>query len=105
MAVNIGVCGIEGGADKVRVILGCGPAIAETVPAALALLIIHKGDVRKAIEDAVNLGDETSAIASVCGQIGGAINGASMFAKEEVDFLNKANSFELEQFAKGFYRN
>lgn len=105
MAVNIGVCGIEGGADKVRAILGCGPAIAETVPAALALLIIHKGDVRKAIEDAVNLGDETSAIASVCGQIGGAINGASMFAKEEVDFLNKANSFELEQFAKGFYIN
>lgn len=105
MAINIGICAGDGGADKVRAIIGCGPAIAETVPAALALLIMHRGDLRKSIEDAVNLGDETSAIASITGQIAGALNGDLAFSKEEIEFLNSANGFDLEEFAKGFYQD
>ena len=105
MAINIGICAGEDGADKERAMIGCGPAIAETVPAALALLIMHRGDLRKSIEDAVNLGDETSAIATITGQIGGALGGALAFSKEEIEFLNSANAFDLEAFAKGFYQD
>lgn len=105
MAIRIGLCGGEDAANKIRAMIGCGPAIAETVPAALALLIMHKGDPRKAVEEAVNLGDETAAIASIAGQIGGAMKGSSVFSEEEVAFLNHANCFDLKAFAKGFCRD
>ncbi len=103
MAIKIGICGGEDVTDKVRFLIGCGPAIAETVPAALAFLIARKGDVIRAIEDAVNLGDETSAIASIVGQIGGAIQKRKVFSDEEIEFLDKANGFGLKKFAEGFY--
>lgn len=105
MAIRIGICGGKEAADKLRAMIGCGPAIAETVPAALALLIMHRGDPRKAIEEAVNLGDETAAIASIVGQIGGALKGSLAFSEEEIAFLDNANGFDLRAFAKGFDRD
>ena len=49
--------------------IGSGPAIAETVPTALGILISNQGRTMESIYDAVNIGDETSAIGCIVGQL------------------------------------
>ncbi len=97
-AINAGDAAME----ELRDLIGSGPAIAESVPVALGLLIAHNGDTRRAMIDAVNLGDETAAIACLVGQLGGAREGASVFTTEEIDLLDQANGFDLKAFAAGF---
>ena len=55
--------------------IGSGPAIAETVPMALGILVANQGDTMQSIYDAVNIGDETSAIACIVGAIAGTYHG------------------------------
>lgn len=102
MAIVLAVESGTDAAEKIRDLIGCGPAIAETVPAAFGLLIARGGNVLEAMYDAVNIGDETAAIASLVGQLGGALYGAGIFPREYLPFLNQANGFDLESFAAGF---
>ncbi len=97
-AVNMGDQAVE----ELRDLVGSGPAISESVPVALGLLIARGGDTRKAMIDAVNLGDETAAMACLVGQFGGALEGAGVFSEEEVSLLDAANGFDLRAFAAGF---
>ena len=55
------------------------------------------------MEDAVNMGDETAAIASLVGQLGGALGGAAAFTEEERRLLDEANGFDLASYAAGFF--
>lgn len=55
--------------DELRDCIGSGPAIAETVPTAIGIFIAERGDTMKCICDGVNIGDETSAIASIVGAL------------------------------------
>ena len=104
MAVRLAVNADQDAMDEIRDLIGSGPAISESVPAAFALLIARRGDVRMAMEDAVNIGDETAAIACLVGQLGGALRGADVFAQEERTLLDEANQFDLTAFAEGFLR-
>ena len=81
--------------------IGSGPAISETVPTALGILIANQGDLMEAIYDAVNIGDETSAIACVVGAIAGTYHGANAFPDGYLEFLEKQNSMELRRQAEG----
>lgn len=90
--------------EELRDLVGSGPAISESVPAAVGLLIARGGDVRKAMIDAVNLGDETAAIACLVGQLGGALRGTDIFPAAEIALLDSANGFDLRAFAAGFTR-
>ena len=76
--------------------IGSGPAIAETVPTAIGIFIAERGDTMKCICDGVNIGDETSAIASIVGALCGTFRGSRSFPEDYLDFLNEQNGFDLE---------
>ena len=82
--------------DELRDCIGSGPAIAETVPTAIGIFIAERGDSMKCICDGVNIGDETSAIASIVGALCGTFRGSRSFPEGYLDFLNEQNGFDLE---------
>ena len=82
--------------DELRDCIGSGPAIAETVPTAIGIFIAERGDTMKCICDGVNIGDETSAIASIVGALCGTFRGSRSFPEDYLDFLNEQNGFDLE---------
>ena len=82
--------------DELRDRIGSGPAIAETVPTAIGIVIAERGDSMKCICDGVNIGDETSAIASIVGALCGTFRGSRSFPEDYLDFLNEQNGFDLE---------
>lgn len=82
--------------DELRDRIGSGPAIAETVPTAIGIFIAEHGDSMKCICDGVNIGDETSAIASIVGALCGTFRGSRSFPEDYLDFLNEQNGFDLE---------
>jgi len=99
MAVETALLHKNNGMNAIRELIGCGPAIAETVPAAFGLLVVHGVDVEEAMLDAVNIGDETSAIASVVGAVGGAWKGIFAFPEHYLIRIEKANNFDLSSVA------
>ena len=96
--------GERNAAAEIRDRIGCGPAIAETVPAAIGIIIARKGDPAACIRDAVNIGDETSAIASIAGAVTGTMHGCSAFPQWYPEFLNKANSIDICRQAEAVLR-
>lgn len=69
----------------------------EYVPVSLALLKLSGADVSKAIIAGANFGRDCDSIASLTGQIGGAMYGAKSLRKEWIDTINEAN--------RGFLQN
>ncbi|NCB30844.1 MAG: hypothetical protein EOM66_05485 [Clostridia bacterium] len=101
MAAEIAVrCGVSA-MEELRDVVGNGPSVAETVPSALGLLIAHGGRTLPAMYDAVNMGDETAAIASLVGTIGGAMEGVGIFPRKWIPALEKANGIEIRPIAQG----
>lgn len=84
----------------IRDLIGCGPSVTETVPAAFGLVIAHGGEAMPALYDAVNIGDETAAIASIVGALSGALHGIKAFKEEDITFINQANGFDLKAHAQ-----
>jgi len=76
--------------------IGNGPAIAETVPSSLGILTAERGDTMSSIYDAVNIGDETSAAASIVGAIAGAYNGAESIPAGYLEFVEERNHIDLK---------
>ena len=95
MAIEIAVHYQDEAAQYLADIIGCGPAIAETVPTAFGLLIARNGNIIEALFDAVNIGDETTAVASLVGAIGGAFAGQKVFPAYYLPLLEEANGFNL----------
>lgn len=67
----------------------------EELPMALGMLIRNDGDVKKTITDGINSGRDTDSIGVMAGVILGAMNGSSVFDKEEIDLLDKTNKIDL----------
>lgn len=63
----------------------------ETAPITLALLCLADGDLEKCVTYGANFGRDADTIASMCGAIGGALNGVENIKSEWVD---KAKQFE-----------
>ena len=80
--------------------IGCGAAVAETVPAAIGIFIANQGDTMESIYDAVNIGDETCAAACIVGAVAGAYNGAGSITEGYLDILEEKNSMLLRQQAE-----
>ncbi|MCR4962565.1 MAG: ADP-ribosylglycohydrolase family protein [Firmicutes bacterium] len=99
MSIDVAVKGDANAMEELRDIIGSGPAVAETFPVAIGLLIANQGDVMAALLDGVNIGDETAAIASIIGAIGGAWRGAGIFPKHYLTTVDQANDFDLKRFA------
>ncbi len=94
MAVSIALHGGSGTDIAVELgsRIGSGPAIAETVPAAFGILVAEQGDTMESIFDGVNIGDETSAIASIIGAVAGTWNGAGSIRKGYQEILERENA-------------
>jgi ADP-ribosylglycohydrolase len=83
-----------------RDLIGNGPAVAESLPAALGLVVAHDGNTMSALYDAVNIGDETSAIASMVGALCGALRGVKSLPEDTLKLIDEANGFNLEELSK-----
>ena len=98
MAIRIVMKGLPK-EERIRLladVVGTGPAIAETVPAAFALLVCNGGETMPAIVDAVNAGDETSAIAAIVGALAGARAGLSSIPPEDRRTILENNPMDIE---------
>ena len=101
MAVEIALHSGSGDViTELRERIGSGPAIAETVPSALGILIANQGKTMESIYDAVNIGDETSAVASIVGAIAGTYYGADSITEGYLDIINRENNINLQEQAK-----
>ena len=89
-------------AGELRDIIGCGPEVAETVPVALGLFIARRNEPIEALYDAVNIGDETCAMATVTGALLGAFYGSSIFPTEWEQIINDANGISITGLAEKF---
>ena len=99
MAIDLAVRHGDGGMGALRDLIGCGPGIAETVPVALGLLATRGGNVMEALFDGANIGDETAAIASLVGAIGGAWKGHAVFPNHFLPTIDRENAFDLRRTA------
>ena len=93
---------ISSGEDPVSEIrdrIGCGPAIAETLPAAIGIVVACKGDAMESLLAASSIGDETATIASITGAITGAMNGPLSFPEWMMGFLDKQNGTDIAGIA------
>jgi ADP-ribosylglycohydrolase len=102
MAVQIALhCGSKSDiTEELAERIGCGAAVAETVPAAIGIFIANQGDTMESIYDAVNIGDETCAAACIVGAVAGAYNGAGSITEGYLDILEEKNSMLLRQQAE-----
>lgn len=82
--------------NAIRELIGSGPAIAESVPAAFGIFIVENGDLMNCIYDAVNIGDETCAIAEIIGSIAGAYRGAGSIPEGYLELICSENNLDLE---------
>lgn len=82
--------------------IGSGPAIAETVPVALAIFALNKGQIKESIIDAINLGDESSAIGSITGSLAGTYKGYDQYCEMMEEKLNKINNINLSKLSLDF---
>lgn len=103
MAIQIASCSgdRERAVCELRERIGSGPAIAETVPAALGILIVNQGDTMESIYDGVNMGDETSAIACIAGAIAGAYHGSDSITDGYLEIIERENQMDLRKQADG----
>ncbi len=98
MAIDIAL-GAGGGKHIIEELadqIGSGPAMAETVPTAFGVLIAEKGDPMKSIIGGVNVGDETSAVASIAGAICGCFKGSAAIPIEYRRQIEDNNSFDFQ---------
>ncbi|SCG82879.1 putative protein yegU [Proteiniborus sp. DW1] len=102
MAVNIAMK--AGEPDKIMENLaetiGSGPAIAETVPVAFGLFIANNGETMPSIYGGVNIGDETSAIATITGALSGACNGIDSIANGYQKIIEEKNEMDLSKLSE-----
>lgn len=102
LAGRIACCakGEKDAAVQLRNLIGCGPEVAETVPLAIGLLIAYADQPLEALFSAVNVGDETCAVATLLGAFVGGLHGASIFPLEWLPLLEGANDISLTALAK-----
>jgi len=89
------------GQDPVRAsadiydLIGAGVAIAESVPAALGLFALSRGEPQQAILLAANMGGDCDTVASMVGGICGAYSGAGDLPSEWLTFIEEVNGLDL----------
>lgn len=91
--------------ENLRNLIGSGPAISETVPITIALITLFFNSPMESLYAAVNMGDETCAIATIVGAFFGIRNGKSMFEKEWIDLVIESNNLKLDYICNFIIRN
>ena len=81
--------------------IGTGVLMIETIPLAVGIFKMAKGDPYTAIMLATNAGGDADSISSIVGGICGAFKGASSFAEDLVCQFEQVNDVSLRDFARG----
>ena len=81
-------------------LIGTGSYAAESVPCAFGILAACPGDFMEALKMGVNIGDDTSVIASIVGAIGGCLYGTKSLPKSWIEVLDRVNGFDLERISQ-----
>lgn len=78
-------------------VIGTGMETIETVPAALALILLSEGNVEKAARNCASVGGDTDTLGAICGGICGALT--EQWEKEEYQLLEEVNHICFEDLA------
>ncbi|WP_278287029.1 ADP-ribosylglycohydrolase family protein [Clostridium sp. AM58-1XD] len=81
-------------------LIGTGRQAAESVPCAFGILAACPEDFIQALKMGVNIGDDTSVIASLVGAIGGCLYGTKSLPKSWIEILDHVNGFDLERISQ-----
>jgi ADP-ribosylglycohydrolase len=88
---------------KVERLVGNSVLAAESVPAAIAVVLYAKGDPMRTISLSASIGNDTDSIATMAGAIAGAMAGAHALPPDMVKEFRQANAadFNLDTIASG----
>lgn len=89
--------------DKLYQLIGAGVATTEAVPTAIALSYYAKGDLRKGVLLAANLGGDCDTVGAMVGGLCGAYTGYAAIAKEDVRLIMEVNGVDLPALAQQLY--
>ncbi len=78
-------------------IVGTGLSAAESVPAALGLVSLSRGNPVKCARYAANIGGDTDTIGAMACGICGAYSGAGAFEKKDIELLERVNGISFER--------
>ena len=71
---------------------------ADSIPVAIALCVLGKGDVKLVNEYCVNFGGDCDTNAAMAGAMAGACSGIATVPKEWVETINKVNNIDLSVY-------
>ncbi|NLI54645.1 MAG: hypothetical protein GX417_10065 [Clostridiales bacterium] len=79
---------------------GGGDLAADSIPAAIAMFVLGKGQAKDVIEYCVNLGGDCDTNAAMAGAMAGAYSGASLLPVEWKQTIASVNHVDLDSFAE-----
>ena len=82
--------------------IGCDSR--ETIPITVALFSLSGGDVEKSVQYSANFGRDADTIASMCGAIAGALNGADSIRQDWKDKVHEYAQTDQEELAEKLAR-
>lgn len=85
-------------------IIGAGVATSESVPVALSLVYLAKGDPVKCAYLAANLGGDTDTIGAMACGICGGFSGIQAFPLTYIQLINQENDFDLFRIVQELWR-
>lgn len=85
---------------KLYQLIGSGLHVSEAVPCAFGIIKANRGNAQQAVIDAVNIGYDTDTIATIVGAIVGAISEKNREFYDMIDFIEKANDFDITSLAQ-----
>ncbi len=94
---------LEDASDQIYHTIGAGVAIAESVPAAIALFYASEGDPIAGMLAAANMGGDTDTVASMTGALAGACTGSSVFPDDWVNTIEEVNQLDLRTRSQKLY--
>ncbi|MDU4286501.1 MULTISPECIES: ADP-ribosylglycohydrolase family protein [unclassified Actinomyces] len=88
--------------DELANQIGAGLATSESVPAAIAIFALAKGDGRLCAIYSANIGDDTDTVGCMAAAIGGTFSGPTAFPQPWRELVSSANHIDVEQIAEAF---
>ena len=80
--------------------IGVDITVSESVPAALGLVALAKGDPMRAVLNAAQIGGDTDTIGAIAGAICGALSGIESIDRDMLAMVERANGLDLAMVAK-----
>lgn len=87
--------------EELEDVIGSGLSASEAVPCAFGLLVASKGNTKKAIVAAANIGSDTDTVATIVGAIAGTFE--AYFDEENLNIINEVNNYDLRSLANKLF--